>query len=319
MAKLKNPVLGFDIRGSLAHVFSFRGRGKQTIIETTPRPTDIKSPAQLSWRHMYQKAAALWHDLSADEKTDWETGARIRHMTGFAWFMSQCLKPNPGIYLPLQGGTMQGDIDMATHKITDLPQPTADQEAATKKYADDVGGAAPHADTHETTGADEISIAALLGEPASLTTHKAQTAGVHDFGKSARVYNNANLSIPHSTETTLTFNSERWDTDGIHSTISNTGRLTCKTTGIYLIIAQVIWAANAAGYRELKLYHNANRIAYEKKALTSDNYCFPFLTTLANLAVNDYVTATVYQTTGGNLNALYDPCDSPEFMMARIA
>ncbi|GAH67146.1 unnamed protein product, partial [marine sediment metagenome] len=33
---------------------------------------------------------------------------------------------------------MQGDIDMADHKITDLPQPIADQEAATKKYVDDV-------------------------------------------------------------------------------------------------------------------------------------------------------------------------------------
>jgi len=33
---------------------------------------------------------------------------------------------------------MSGNIDMASHKITDLPQPTADQEACTKKYADDL-------------------------------------------------------------------------------------------------------------------------------------------------------------------------------------
>lgn len=179
MAKLKNPLLGFHIRGSLSKAISFRGRGRQTIAEKIPQPQDPKSLAQLSWRHMYQKAAALWHLLSPDEKADWESNARIRHMTGFAWFMSQCLKPNPGIYLPLQGGIMQGDINMADHKITDLPTPALDHEAATKKYVDDGGGAGPHATTHETGGADEVNIAALAGEPAELTTHKALSTGVH--------------------------------------------------------------------------------------------------------------------------------------------
>ncbi|GAH97344.1 unnamed protein product, partial [marine sediment metagenome] len=55
---------------------------------------------------MYQKCAALWHTLSADEKQEWESLATPKHMTGFAYWQSQCLRPNPGIYLPLQGGTM---------------------------------------------------------------------------------------------------------------------------------------------------------------------------------------------------------------------
>ncbi|GAI72428.1 unnamed protein product, partial [marine sediment metagenome] len=57
-------------------------------------------------------------------------------MTGFAYWQSQCLKPNPGIYLPLQGGTMQGDIDMAKYRILKLPLPTDAQEAASKTYID---------------------------------------------------------------------------------------------------------------------------------------------------------------------------------------
>lgn len=139
MAKPKNPLFGLNVRGTLGKALSFRRRGRETIAEKKPIPTNAKSLAQLSWRHMYQKAVALWHALSPEEREDWESKARSRHMTGFAWFMSQCLKPNPGIYLPLQGGKMQGDIDMAKHKITNLPHPTHDQQAATKKYADEAG------------------------------------------------------------------------------------------------------------------------------------------------------------------------------------
>ncbi|GAH43668.1 unnamed protein product, partial [marine sediment metagenome] len=85
---------------------------------------------------MYQKCAALWHDLSADEQADWNSLGGARHMTGFAYWQSQCLRPNPGIYLPLQGGTMSGDIDMGKNRLLKLPLPTDPQEAASKTYID---------------------------------------------------------------------------------------------------------------------------------------------------------------------------------------
>ncbi|GAI07170.1 unnamed protein product, partial [marine sediment metagenome] len=133
MAKLKTPLLSFNARGTLAKILSFRLKGKQTIIEKKPILKDAKSFSQLSWRHMYQKATALWNALSTDEKKTWEANATPRHMTGYAWFMSQCLKPNPGIYLPLQGGTMSGNIDMADNRILDLPTPTANEEPTRKQ------------------------------------------------------------------------------------------------------------------------------------------------------------------------------------------
>jgi len=148
MTKPKNPLFGFTARGTLGKILSFRRRGSQTIAEKKPIPDDVKSLAQLSWRHMYQKAVALWHALSAEEKQEWESNARSRHMTGFAWFMSQCLRPNPGTYLPLQGGVMQGDIDMDSHNIFSLPAPTLDHHAATKKYVDDAPPADHGADKH---------------------------------------------------------------------------------------------------------------------------------------------------------------------------
>jgi len=86
---------------------------------------------------MYQLAITLWHALPAAEKKAWESVATPHHMTGYAYFLSQALRPNPGIYLPLAGGTMTGAIDMALHKVTTLATPTADADAATKKYVDD--------------------------------------------------------------------------------------------------------------------------------------------------------------------------------------
>lgn len=137
MTKLKNPLLSLRAVGRLAKDIAFTRRRGVNIVEKKPIPEDAKSLAQLSWRHMYQKAIALWHALSASEKQEWESLARPKHMTGFAWFVSQALKPNPGLYLPLQGGTMSGDIDMAKHHLLKLPDPTDDQEAARKKYVDD--------------------------------------------------------------------------------------------------------------------------------------------------------------------------------------
>lgn len=131
MTKARIPLFSFSAIGQLTKSLSFRKRGRLHIAEEKPIPTDAKSLAQLSWRHMYQKAVALWHALSADEQNDWESQARRRHMTGFAWFMSQCLKPNPGLYLPLQGGIMQGNIDIAKNRLLRLPAPTDGQEPDT--------------------------------------------------------------------------------------------------------------------------------------------------------------------------------------------
>lgn len=124
MAKLKNPFSSLSASGRFTNVLTFVRRHHSNIAESTPQPKDAKSFYQLSWRHMYQKAVALWHALSDAEKQSWESLARPFHMTGFAYFISQALKPNPGLYLPLQGGTMAGDIDMDGFKIEDLPNPT---------------------------------------------------------------------------------------------------------------------------------------------------------------------------------------------------
>lgn len=131
MGKLKNPLMSLRASGTLSRVITFLRRRGVDIAEKTPRPIDVRSPNQLIWRHMYSKCTALWHELSSAEKLEWESLARRRHMTGYAWFISQCLRPNPGIYLPLQGGTMSGNIDLAKNRLLRLPVPSDGQEPVT--------------------------------------------------------------------------------------------------------------------------------------------------------------------------------------------
>ncbi len=132
MAKLKSPFFSFGATGRLGKALTVARRLTGPVWLLRGRPTDPKSPAQQEWRHMYQKGVALWHALSENEILEWERAGTRRHMTGFAWFMSQCLRPNPGLYLPLQGGVMTGDIDMDGHAITALPAPVNPNDAARK-------------------------------------------------------------------------------------------------------------------------------------------------------------------------------------------
>lgn len=132
MAKITNPLFSFIARGTLAKALTFRKRGRDTIAEKTPTHIDKPSAPQLAQRVMYQQCTASWHDLTAPEKQTWESQARRKKITGYNYYMSLCLAPNPGIYLPLAGGTMSGDIAMATNKILALPSPTLDTDADTK-------------------------------------------------------------------------------------------------------------------------------------------------------------------------------------------
>jgi hypothetical protein len=52
---------------------------------------------------------------------------------------------------------------------------------------------------------------------------------------SCRVYHNAAQSITNNSVAVCSFNSERWDTDSMHSTSVNTSRITINTAGLYIV------------------------------------------------------------------------------------
>lgn len=136
-----------------------------------------------------------------------------------------------------------------------------------------------------------------------------------------RVYNSANITLTTGVVTLMTYNSERWDNDGIHSTSVNTGRLTCQTDGYYLIDGHLRWATNSTGQRTLNIKLNGTTfIASASFDATAGSLPTSIgATTLYYLVVGDYVEMFAFQNSGGNLDIASFGNYSPEFAMHRMA
>lgn len=282
MVKLKNPLISLKASGRLGKGLTFLRRNSQDIAEKYPYPKDAQTSAQLAWRTMYQLAVDLWHALSAAEKKEWEAAGTTRHMTGYAWFISQALRPNPGLYLPLLGGTMQGAIQMDGQHIHGLPLPVHVNDVWRRQDFQDF--CLPY---HLTQG--------------------------------ARVYHDAVQEIAHNTFTALAFNQERYDTDVIHDNVVSNSRLTCKTAGKYIIVANICWEFHAVGDRAVYIHlDGATRIAAIFQEASANNPIWQCVSTIYDLAVGQYVEVAVLHTAGVALDILVLGNYSPEFQMQRI-
>lgn len=137
----------------------------------------------------------------------------------------------------------------------------------------------------------------------------------------ARVLNSANITLTTGVLKLLTFDSERYDNDTIHSTSTNTGRLTTQTEGYYTIVGNARWAANATGQRFLDIKLNGTTfIGIQSLDTTTGGFpAVTVTTTIYFLSVGDYVELHAFQNSGGNLDVVNFGNYSPEFMMHRMA
>jgi hypothetical protein len=117
----------------------------------------------------------------------------------------------------------------------------------------------------------------------------------------------ANQSIANNTTTSITFNTEQFDTDGFHSTVTNTERITIPVgkAGKYLIIGQLAYASNSTGNRYISLNKNGT-IDFGRLNVAAFNgdVTWVIASTVLNLAEGDYVQINADQNSGGSLNAL---------------
>jgi hypothetical protein len=178
-----------------------------------------------------------------------------------------------------------------------------------------------HSARHELAGADVISLAGLSGEPAELTTHKGLTTGVHSFNKTCRLWNNAAQSISNAAWNIITFNTEKWDTDGMHSTVSNTDRITCVTAGVYLAIAVIYFDISSVGNRQLIISRGGvvSEINTYEGNPPADGGCLCFGFCLISFAAGEWLRLYAYQNSGGALNSLSTDPVYPQFGATRIA
>ena len=126
----------------------------------------------------------------------------------------------------------------------------------------------------------------------------------------ASVYNTAVQSVSNSTFTHITFDSEYYDTDGFHSTSSNTARFTIPANfgGYYRLTAKLFFATNGTGSRLGIFYKNGTTAGdqikgsyLEQGAYANANNMLHW-TWVGELAAGDFVTAAIWQDSGGSLN-----------------
>ena len=119
------------------------------------------------------------------------------------------------------------------------------------------------------------------------------------------VYNSAVQSIPNATSTALTANSENYDNDSMHSTATNTSRITIQTAGRYLLSGTILYDNNATGARSVTFRKNGTTSYVATSAPNIGSTLDMGISGMRTLvlAAGDYVECLGYQNSGGALDA----------------
>ena len=138
--------------------------------------------------------------------------------------------------------------------------------------------------------------------------------------KGCRIYNSANINIGTSgTAQTLTFDSERFDYDGMHSTSSNTSRITFNTAGVYYFQGNITFALNTTGIRKgIVLLNGGTTIARTAGLATTGLSHDLQVAGVYAFSAGDYIELQAYQNSGGALDVSASLNFTPEFMALRI-
>lgn len=122
--------------------------------------------------------------------------------------------------------------------------------------------------------------------------------------KRCHAYQNVGQVVATAATTAVTLDSEEVDTDAMHSTVTNTSRITCVTAGRYRFIGQVAYPSNATGYRSALLRKNGSNIAISQAQAANGASHYQQVVDEILLAVGDYVELFATQSSGGNLTLI---------------
>lgn len=163
-------------------------------------------------------------------------------------------------------------------------------------------------DLQDEVVAVETALTTSIAANASLVTDGSSTIQWKATPR-AVVTNTAAQTIPTATSTVVTFDTESVDVGGLHSTSSNTGRLTCPAAGdgLYAVKGFVSWVGNATGGRQIAIKKNGST-QYANVIVPGNVTYGPSGGTSIDLPLvaGDYVELVVYQDSGGNLNISAD-------------
>jgi hypothetical protein len=183
-----------------------------------------------------------------------------------------------------------------------------------------VTGAATLSSTLAVTGAATLSSTLAVTGAATLSSTLAVTGVISGPGRGITlphcvVYHNTTQSVSSGAWTALSANSERLDTDSMHSTVTNTSRITVPYAGKYRVSAVAGVPNNPAasnyGSSQAELRVNGASFSpsisaaidtYNASGSAISNFQVLGISALLTLAANDYVEVFAYHSSLGNTN-----------------
>lgn len=171
-----------------------------------------------------------------------------------------------------------------------------------------------------------FTITRAQGDPATTANAFSTGAAVRQvldkggllYAAACRVTHNANQAIANNSVTVLAFNTERFDTAGMHDTATNNSRITIPEDGIYLIGAEVRFEGSNTGVRLLIIRKNGTTdILYREVSPDTDTTVSLGGSTIEDADAADYYEVQVYQNSSLSRNALTTSA-SPEFWAAKL-
>ncbi len=95
MSKLKNPLTSLSASGSLGQLLTFKRRQKVDLVGRKPLPVDPGTAPQISQRQRFLACIVDWHALSASQQRQCQSAASRHRLTGYQYFMADCLAAPP--------------------------------------------------------------------------------------------------------------------------------------------------------------------------------------------------------------------------------
>jgi len=159
--------------------------------------------------------------------------------------------------------------------------------------------------------------ASAVGNTITVTSANPPAVGI-----GCRVYSSSGISLPTGVGggMPIRLDSERWDTDDMHSLDTNLcNKLTCNASGVYLITVGVELTANGTGVRAILTYLNGSTMIDRQQTNGNASITADLSTsTIYKLNKGDYIDVRIYQNSGTTLTINAIPNQSPEVSIQKI-